>query len=344
MDSFNGIAVFIQAVEAGSFIRAAQRLHLSRSAVGKSIARLEERLGVRLFLRNTRSQSLTEEGRAYYQRCLRALEELESGQALVAEGRCEPTGRVHISSPVLFGRMCVAPVLVELARRWPQLDITASFTDRRVDLVEEGVDLVLRSGPLPDTSHLVARKMGVQTMMLCASPQYLADHGRPRHFSDLARHHAILYGKAVGWPIRDEEGKVRMAPVTSRLHFDDLEAIAAATVAGAGLAHLPCWLISAHVKAGRLVKLMPEESFATIDMHLALVTDAPLALADTHRDRCPGCRVAPFAGCGCAQIRAEPGGRSQARRRRCVMPCCAPGRLSSQPCQKRRMAASNWGR
>ncbi|WP_288393167.1 LysR family transcriptional regulator [uncultured Herbaspirillum sp.] len=269
MDSFNGIAVFIQAVEAGSFIRAAQRLHLSRSAVGKSIARLEERLGVRLFLRNTRSQSLTEEGRAYYQRCLRALEELESGQALVAEGRCEPTGRVHISSPVLFGRMCVAPVLVELARRWPQLDITASFTDRRVDLVEEGVDLVLRSGPLPDTSHLVARKMGVQTMMLCASPQYLADHGRPRHFSDLARHHAILYGKAVGWPIRDEEGKVRMAPVTSRLHFDDLEAIAAATVAGAGLAHLPCWLISAHVKAGRLVKLMPEESFATIDMHLA---------------------------------------------------------------------------
>ncbi|WP_039788450.1 LysR family transcriptional regulator [Herbaspirillum huttiense] len=269
MDSFSGISVFIQAVEAGSFIRAAERLHVTRSAVGKSIARLEERLGVRLFQRNTRSQSLTAEGRAYYERCLRALEELESAQALVGDGQREPAGQVRISTPVLFGRLCVAPVLVELARRWPQLDIVASFTDRRVDLIGEGVDLVLRSGPMPDTSDLVARRMGAQTMMLYASPDYLAQHGRPRHFKDLARHHAILYSKTTGWPIRDEEGKVRMAPVTSRLHFDDLEAIAAATVAGAGLAHLPCWLIRDHLKAARLVKLMPEASFATIDMHLA---------------------------------------------------------------------------
>ncbi|MDR6742893.1 DNA-binding transcriptional LysR family regulator [Herbaspirillum sp. 1173] len=269
MDSFSGISVFIQAVEAGSFIRAAERLHLTRSAVGKSIARLEERLGVRLFQRNTRSQSLTAEGRAYYERCLRALEELESAQALVGDGQREPAGQVRISTPVLFGRLCVAPVLVELARRWPQLDIVASFTDRRVDLIAEGVDLVLRSGPMPDTSDLVARRMGAQTMMLYASPDYLAQHGRPRHFKDLARHHGILYGKTSGWPIRDETGEVRIATVSSRLRFDDLEAIADATVAGAGLAHLPCWLIRDHLKAGRLVKLMPEASFATIDMHLA---------------------------------------------------------------------------
>lgn len=269
MDSFSGISVFIQAVEAGSFIRAAERLHLTRSAVGKTIARLEERLGVRLFQRNTRSQSLTAEGRAYYERCLRALEELEQAQAQVGDGQREPAGQVRISAPVLFGRLRLAPVLVELARRWPQLEIAASFTDRRVDLIEEGVDLVLRSGPMSDTSHLVARKMGVQTMMLCASPAYLAQHGRPRRFSDLAQHHGILYGKTGGWPIRDEAGQVRTAPVASRLRFDDLEAIADAAVAGAGLAHLPCWLIGEHVKAGRLVKLMPEASFAAIDMHLA---------------------------------------------------------------------------
>ncbi|MBV8626021.1 MAG: LysR family transcriptional regulator [Herbaspirillum sp.] len=269
MDSFNGIAVFIQAVEAGSFVRAAERLHLSRSAVGKSIARLEQRLGVRLFHRNTRSQSLTEEGRAYYQRCLRALEELESGAAQVGAEQGEPAGRVRISMPVLFGRNCVAPLLVELARRWPRLEIAASFTDRRVDLIEEGIDLVLRSGPINDTSNLVARKLGVQSLMLCAAPSYLAHHGRPRRFAELAQHHAILYGGEAGWPIRDEEGRVRAAPVASRLRFDDLDAITAAAVAGAGLARLPCWLSAPHVKAGRLVKLMEEESYIAIDMHLA---------------------------------------------------------------------------
>ncbi|WP_432240378.1 LysR family transcriptional regulator [Herbaspirillum robiniae] len=272
MDSFNGISVFVQAVEAGSFARAAERMHLSRSAVGKGIARLEERLGVRLFHRTTRSQSLTDEGQAYYERCLRALAELESGEALLGDGKREPSGRVKLSMPVLFGRICVAPLLVELARRHPQLEISASFSDRRVDLVDEGVDLVLRSGDMHDSGGLAARKLGVQTLMLCAAPAYLAQHGRPQRLDDLARHHAILYGRGArddGWQLRDQQGRLREAPVLSRLRFDDLEAIAAAAVAGAGLARLPCWLIAAHVKSGRLVKVMEEESYIAIDMHLA---------------------------------------------------------------------------
>jgi len=271
VDRLSGIAVFVQAVEAGSFARTAERMHLSRSAVAKSIARLEERLGVRLFHRTTRSQSLTDEGQAYYERCLRALDELESGEAAVNAGRSVPSGRVRLSMPVLFGRRCVAPVLVRLAQRYPALELTVSFTDRVVDLVDEGVDLVIRSGPLLDSSGIVARRLGVQEASLYAAPAYLAHYGEPLTIADLESHRAILYGRGnrdTTLKIRDEDGRLRDVVVSHQLRFDDLEAIAEAALDGAGLARLPSWSIAEHVAQGRLAPVLKEASRVTFDMHL----------------------------------------------------------------------------
>jgi len=128
-DQLRGVSAFVEAVEAGSFALAAERMRLTRSAVGKSIAKLEQRLGVRLFHRTTRSQSLTEEGQAYYERCVRALAELDAGASALDSGKSKPTGRLRVTVPVLFGRHCIAPVLLELGRRYPLLKIEMSFSD-----------------------------------------------------------------------------------------------------------------------------------------------------------------------------------------------------------------------
>ncbi len=134
-EALNGISVFVTAAEAGGFSAAAAKLHLSRSAVGKTIARMETRLGVRLFHRTTRSQSLTEDGQAYFEHCLRALEALRAGDQMLESGRKEASGRLRVSAPVLFGRYCVAPVLTALARQHPKLELDLNFTDQVVDLV-----------------------------------------------------------------------------------------------------------------------------------------------------------------------------------------------------------------
>jgi DNA-binding transcriptional LysR family regulator len=272
-DRLSGIAAFVNAAEAGSFALAAERMHLTRSAIGKSIARLEDRLGTRLFHRTTRSQSLTEDGHAFYERCVRALAELEAGEATLHAGRCDPQGRLHVSVPVLFGRRCVAPILLDLAARHPRLELQVSFTDRVTDLVDEGVDLVVRSGRLRDTSAgLVAKKLGEQAMTLCAAPGYLARRGTPQTADDLAAHDGIFYAngrREVGWPMPDAHGATHALVIAHRLRFDDLETIAAATVAGAGIARLPCWLIADEIRSGALVKVLPELPGPRVDVHLA---------------------------------------------------------------------------
>jgi DNA-binding transcriptional LysR family regulator len=210
-DRLAGISAFVAAVEAGSFAQAAARLRLTRSAVGKSIARLEARLGTRLFVRTTRSQSLTDDGQIFYERCARALEELDAAQHILEAGRDEPAGRVRVSAPVVFGRLHVAPVLLNLAKRYPRLQLEGIFTDRLVDFVDDGIDLSIRSGLLADSDAIVARRLGDQSMVLCASPTYLESHGTPRDLADLAAHRGVNYmrgGRPFPWPLTDATGRV----------------------------------------------------------------------------------------------------------------------------------------
>ncbi|MGG1948017.1 LysR family transcriptional regulator [Trinickia sp. NRRL B-1857] len=272
-DRLTGISAFVQAAEAGSFALAADRLNLTRSAVGKSIARLEERLGTRLFLRTTRRQTLTADGQAFYDRCVRALAELDAGEAALCASRVSPQGRLHVSAPVLFGRRCVAPVLLELAGRYPKLELQMSFTDKVVDLVDENIDLVVRSGSLRQApADLVARKLGEQTMIVCASPDYLDRHGMPRTVAELEGHHAVMYAtgrREAAWPLSDDTASMRTVTMKHRLRFDDLETIVAAVKAGAGLARLPCWLVADDVRSGALKRVLAKTPGPRIDVHLA---------------------------------------------------------------------------
>ncbi|MFM0602986.1 LysR family transcriptional regulator [Paraburkholderia sediminicola] len=258
-DILDGVTTFVRVVEAGSFALAAERLNLTRSAVGKVIVRLEKRLGVRLLTRTTRSQSLTEDGQAYYDRCVRALAELEAAEADLDSGRREPKGRLRVSVPQAFGHHCVAPVLLRLARRHPQLRIDISISDRFVDMVEEGFDLVVRIGPLVDSVSLAARKLGMQYASIGAAPSYLARHGTPGNVDELRGHVVIAYlraGAADPWDVLDVNGQIRRADVRPQLAFDDMQGIVDAAIAGFGLSWLPSWLLARYAETGELVTVM----------------------------------------------------------------------------------------
>lgn len=270
MNKFTGVIAFVEAVEAGSFALAAERLSLSRSAVGKSIARLEQRLGTRLFHRTTRAQTLTEDGQVFYERCTRALAELDAAEAVLDSGRRAPVGRLRVSVPVLFGRYCTAPVLLDVARKFPQLKLEVSFTDRIVDLIEEQIDLAVRIGPLADSAGIVARRLGTMSMIVCASPGYIAERGRPLTTEDLKHHDIISYGRAASalpWSFRDAAGRLEDITVESRIAFEDLEAVADAAATGAGLVWLPCWLVAAHLRTGRLIPVLEDKQRFASDIH-----------------------------------------------------------------------------
>ncbi len=265
--SLSGIDVFVAVVEAGSFAQAAQGLHLTRSAVGKSVARLEHRLGVLLFHRTTRSQNLTEEGALFYGHCLRALDEVRSGEAALESGKGSVNGRLRVSMPVLFGHLCIAPILLELAKEHPGLILELSFSDRMVDLVEEGLDLVIRNGVPPDSGVLAARWLGEHHMVFCASTSYLQSRGEPATLQDLQQHDGLAYmrqGRMHDWQVL-VAGQVQAIRPKSRLQMDDLRALADAAIAGFGIAWLPSWLARKHLESGELCEVLagqPSLSYA----------------------------------------------------------------------------------
>jgi DNA-binding transcriptional LysR family regulator len=269
-EPFALLDVFVAAVEAGSFAGAARRLHRTRSAVGKGIARLEERLGVRLFLRDTRHSSLTEQGQLFYEHALRASAELLSAIAALDRSRDEPRGRVRVTMPVAIGRRCVAPLLMALGREHPALELDLSFTDRVVDVIHEGVDLALRVGPLRDSSDLVARRLGDHRMLVCGAPAYLHAVGRPDGPGALTSHRCLTYGRNgrhKPWQFHDAQGRVIEVAVTPRWRFDDLEAIRDAALAGDGLARLPNWLVADDLRSGALQVVFDEPRPLSYEMH-----------------------------------------------------------------------------
>lgn len=255
----SGIPVFVAVAEAGSFANAAEKLHLTRSAISKIISRLEERLGVMLFLRTTRSQSLTDEGVLFYEHCRQALATIHSAEALLESGKVQASGRLRVSMPVLFGHLCIAPVLTELAQQHPQLTLELSFSDRRVDLIDEGFDLAIRIGTLPDSSSLVGRQLGQHGMTFCASPSYLQRYGEPQTLSELGQHQAVGYlhaGTLQQWQLKDANGGLQEIKPQARIVMDDMQAITDAAVSGAGVVWLPYWLAREHLYEGRLVAVM----------------------------------------------------------------------------------------
>ncbi|MBX5041591.1 LysR family transcriptional regulator [Rhizobium lentis] len=270
MDRLTSMAVFVKAVDLGSFAAAAAALGLSGPMVGKHIRFLEDRLGVSLINRTTRRQSLTDFGRAYYERCRMILAETEAADALAVDHLSEPCGRLRVTMPVHFGRRCVVPILIELAQRHPNLELDLSLSDPVIDLAEGGYDLAIRTGELEDRSGVIARRVARQRMVVCASPAYLDAQGRPERLEDLGRHDAIVYARSARlrpWLFpRGDEPLTEIRP-KSRLRLDDLDAIADAATAGMGLAWLPSWLIRDRVQAGMLVVVLSDEPEFPYDCH-----------------------------------------------------------------------------
>lgn len=251
------IDVFVEVVGAGSFARAAERLHVTRSAAAKAIARLESRLKVRLFNRNTRSLNLTEAGATYYEHCLRALDEMKSAEQALESGKAEIAGRLRVSIPVLFGHLCVMPILIELAAQHPQLLLDVMFSDRVVDLLEDVVDLSIRNGNPPDSGDLVAKRLGEHGMVFCAAPKYLRRTSAVFDVAALEGLDAVAYtrhGQVVDWRLTVEERSICVRP-KARMQTDDLQGVMDAAVAGMGVAWLPSWLARENLVRGALWEL-----------------------------------------------------------------------------------------
>jgi len=264
------MAVFVKAVDLGSFAAAADALELSAPMVGKHVRFLEDHLGARLITRTTRRQSVTDFGRAYYERCQIVLAEVQAADALASDQMAEPRGKLRVTMPAHFGRHCIVPVLLEFARRYPALELDLSLNDRLVDLAENDYDLAIRTGDLDDKAGVIARRIARQRMIVCAAPSYLSAHGWPRSINDLLSHQTILYrrlGRVRPWLFPCKDSSVTEVTPANRLRLDDLDAIADAAVFGMGLAWLPYWLVRERIQTGTLVEVLPDQNGFLYDVH-----------------------------------------------------------------------------
>ncbi|MCF4124408.1 LysR family transcriptional regulator [Methylobacterium sp. SyP6R] len=259
LDRLTGLVAFARAASLGSFTAAARSLGISPSAVSKSVQRLEERLGVSLFTRTTRSLTLTPEGRDLHERALRLLREAEAIEQAAAAARSEPAGTLKVTAPLPVGVHLLAPALPRFRERYPRLSIDLRLGDRFADLIEEGIDVAIRVGELSD-SRLISRRLAPHRVCAFASPGYLARRGVPEHPDDLVRHECVTFrfqstGQELRWPFRIGGRTVEVTP-RAGIVTDFSDAVAAILVAGGGIGISPTYIAAPHVERGELVPVL----------------------------------------------------------------------------------------
>lgn len=260
MDRLTSMTIFRRVVELGSFSAAARELNLSVAAASKHVARLEERLGVRLLNRTTRRLSLTEAGGTYYEHARRLLIETEEMEQAVGQLQVAPRGVLRVNAPMSFGLGYVAPLVARFLEPYPELRIDLTLNDRYVDLIGEGVDLAIRIGEMAD-STLLTRRLAPSRRCLVAAPAYLARHGTPRVLADLARHRCLIYAYQLTgdtWRFRTAFGD-RDIPVAGPLRVNNGDATRLASLDGLGIALQPAFIVGPDIAAGRLVELHLED-------------------------------------------------------------------------------------
>ncbi len=281
LDQVTGMRVFAQVVASGSFSAAARALDLSPTMVAKHVDAIEARLGVALLRRSTRRLALTEAGRGYHEACGRILGEIAEAEGAASAGRAAPRGRLRLNLPVSFGTRQVTPLLPSFRERYPQVEVEFGLNDRVVDLVEEGWDLAVRIGVLPDSS-LVSRRLAPCRMVVCASPAYLAEQGTPRTLADLARHECLGYTLssrmgADSWAFGSDAG-VRVA-VSGSFRANSGDALRIAALSGLGIIYQPTFLVGDDLRRGDLVAIALEEPPATAGhVHVVFHPDRRLPL------------------------------------------------------------------
>ncbi|GKW17120.1 transcriptional regulator [Pectobacterium carotovorum subsp. carotovorum] len=259
MDSLNGFVVFVQVAETRSFVAAGRLLGVSASAVGKSVARLEEKLGVRLFHRSTRSITLTAEGSLFLARSRRILAEIEAAEVELSQTSVIPRGRLRVSLPLVSS--LVLPVLGEFMREYPEIELDLDFTDRMVDVIEEGFDAVVRTGD-PVDSRLTARRLGTFRFLLVAAPEYLTRYGSPQTPADLIQHTCLHYrfpnsGKLEPWALRLPPGEPELRLPTSMI-CNNIETRVCFALQGLGIAYLPDFSIREPLAGGHLQPILTD--------------------------------------------------------------------------------------
>jgi DNA-binding transcriptional LysR family regulator len=259
MDKFVEMQTFAAVVDAGSFVKAADMLDMSKAAVSRYVGDLESRLGVRLLHRTTRSLSLTEEGEVFHARCKELLVGIDEAEAEITSRSGEATGTLKVNVPVTFGLLHLAPLWAAFMSLNPNVRLDVTLTDRVVDLVEEGYDLAVRIARLPSSS-LVCRKLTSTRMVLCASPAYLREHGTPEHPSDLAHHAVIAYSLlSIGdtWEFAGPNGPVAVE-VSPRMHTNSGDTCRAVALQHRGIVLQPSFLVGGDLLSGALVEVMPQ--------------------------------------------------------------------------------------
>jgi LysR family transcriptional regulator, regulator for bpeEF and oprC len=262
MDQLFCMRVFARVVEQGSFARAAEQFDIGRASATTAVAQLEKHLGVRLLHRTTRRLSLTDEGRAFYQGCLRMLEELAQAEDALAGARGKPRGLLRASVPNALIHQAFFPALPGFLARYPELSLELVVTDRSVNLVEEGIDCAVRAASLPDDSTLVARRITAVYWLTCASPGYLEAHGAPKSVAELERYSCIRFispstGRTTDWRFRNGNEDVSFTP-RGNFGVTSLEAAVAGAAAGIGIAQVSDVLAMPELRSGALKPLLLE--------------------------------------------------------------------------------------
>lgn len=261
MDKLQAMQVFIQVVDQNGFARAADKLGLPRASVTTIIQNLEAHLGVRLMQRTTRSLSLTADGESFYERAQRILAEVEEVETTFMNGARQPKGRLHVDMPTSVGRLIVVPALRKFHALYPEIELKLGMNDRQIDMVQEGVDCVLRVGELSDSS-LVARRLGTLSRLTCASPAYLEQYGVPQGLEDLAGHRGVNYfsphlgNRSYPFDFMVNGGSVDV-PMPAAISVNDSEAYIACGVDGHGLIQPGLFMVLGQLQRGDLVEVLP---------------------------------------------------------------------------------------
>lgn len=261
MNKLLAMEVFVQVVDAGGFTRAAEHMHLPKATVSTLVQTLEKTLAVKLLHRTTRQVSVTSDGAAYYERCLRILSDVREAEESLSRNRANPSGRLRVDASTGVANDIIIPALPDFFARYPDIGLELGCGDRQVDLIEEGIDCAIRGGTLPD-SGLIARRIGVLQFVTCATPAYLAKHGRPIHPDDLLKHRCVNYfssktGKVFDWDFSRGDEQIQVA-APACLAVNDSTAYISAGLAGLGIMQMPSYSIDPYVASGALELLLED--------------------------------------------------------------------------------------
>lgn len=271
MNKLQAMEVFVQVVDAGGFSRAADNLKLPKATVSTLIQGLEQALSIKLLHRTTRQVTVTADGAAYYERCIRILADVRDAEESLSHSRLNPSGRLRVEAPTGLANEILLPALPDFFERYPSIQLELGSSDRTVDLIEEGVDCAVRGGELGD-STLIARRVGMINFVTCAAPSYIEKYGQPQHPNDLPQHRCVNYfsassGKVIDWNFVRGNERYDM-PLPGVIAVNDGNAYVRAGLTGLGIVQMPDYLLEKHMRDGLMVEVLPDWGTDPLPMHV----------------------------------------------------------------------------